>query len=164
MDWSVGDRIVVVTTGNGATSFSSDDEDWYSEERTIASISSADCSITLDSALAYHHSGSWLDGIVPMRAEVLNMDRSVLITGPTHSYSSNPMDGFQGIVTRQAGSKGVMQVENTRIENCGRVELGEYCLHFHFEGMRLRIPITKRLLFTVLTTVSSITMSLGKTA
>ena len=35
---------------------------------------------------------------------------------------------------RQSGSDGIMQIYNTRIEKCGGVELGEYCLHFHLVG------------------------------
>ncbi len=27
-----------------------------------------------------------------------------------------------------------MHIENVRVEKCGRVHLGEYCLHFHFAG------------------------------
>ena len=63
------------------------------------------------------------------------MNRSVLITGQRSYYSPDDEErGFSGIVTRQADG-GVMVVDYARIENCGRVALGRYCLHFHYIGM-----------------------------
>ena len=139
--WSIGDHLVVTTTGNGATSFGSviqNADNFKSEERTISAVSESvnGCSITLNGALSYHHRGRWLNGVVPTQSEVLNLDRSIVITGPdVHWYSaSDPVQGFQGIVTRQAGNDGLMHIENVRVEKCGRVLLGEYCLHFHYAG------------------------------
>ena len=56
-NWSIGDRIVVVTTGNGATDIHElwqSADNFRSEERIITSVSS-DCTITLDSALSFYH-------------------------------------------------------------------------------------------------------------
>eukprot|EP01084_Bolivina_argentea_P243509 408211_1 len=138
-NWSIGDTIIIVTTGNGATSFTelvSSADNFKSEERIISAITEEtnSCSITLNSALLLYHRGTWFDGIVPTQAEVLNMDRSILITGPDpYYYDIDPIKGFQGITTRQAGG-GIMQMDNVKIEKCGRVELGQYCLHFHLIG------------------------------
>ena len=55
--------------------------------------------------------------------EVLYLTRNVLITGPM--YPSR-----QGIVTSQRNT-GVFVMENVRVENCGRLEVGEYCTHLH---------------------------------
>ena len=73
--------------------------------------------------------------MVPTQSEVLNLDRSILITGPdVHWYDeTDPTKGFQGITTRQAFGA-LMHIENVRVEKCGRVLLGEYCLHFHLIG------------------------------
>ena len=141
-NWSIGDTLVIVTTGNGASSFGSviqSADNFKSEQRTISSIDSSvdtGCLITLSYALSYYHRGEWIDGKIPTQAEVLNMDRSITITGPEpHIYDTNELrNGFQGITTRQSGSDGIMQIHNTRIEKCGRVDLGEYCSYFHLVG------------------------------
>ena len=139
--WVVGDQLAIAPTGNGATSFTEliqSADNFKSEERTISAVSESSngCTITLNTALSYHHRGQWLDGLVPTQSEVLNLDRSILITGPdVHWYDeSDPIQGFQGIVTRQEGESGLMHIENVRVEKCGRVKLAEYCLHLHYVG------------------------------
>ena len=139
--WVPGDRLVVAPTGNGATSNSAlinDPDSFKSEERTISAVSESSngCTITLDSALSYHYRGEWLDEVVPTQSEVLNLNRSILITGPdVHWYDeADPIKGFQGITTRQQGTAGHMHIEYVRVEKCGRVHLAEYCLHFHYAG------------------------------
>ena len=44
------------------------------------------------------------------------------------------LDGGQGLVTAQVGRGGSMRVEWARVERCGRIALGQYCLHFHLVG------------------------------
>ena len=147
--WSVGERIVVAATGGEAESYaqlinvaaSGDPQDNYkAEERTIASISHAGggregCTVGVDSPLLYRHRGEYLHGVVPTRAEVANLARSVTITGPPVHWvdAAAPIYGGQGLTTVQVGG-GVMVVEWARVENCGRVALGEYCLHWHLVG------------------------------
>ncbi len=96
--WSVGDRLAVTTTGNGATSFGAvieSADNFKSEQRSIVSLNG--CRVTLDAALSYHHRGRWLDGVVPTQSEVLNLDRSILITGPGPFWydDADSAEGFQ---------------------------------------------------------------------
>ena len=58
--------------------------------------------ITLSYALSYYHRGEWIDGKIPTQAEVLNMDRSITITGPEpHIYDTNELrNGFEGITPK----------------------------------------------------------------
>ena len=68
-NWSIGDTLVIVTTGNGATSFSyviQSSDNYKSEERTISSIDGSSCLITLSSS--YYHCGQWIDDEIPTQA------------------------------------------------------------------------------------------------
>ena len=66
-----------------------------------------------------------LNDIVPLFAEVMNMKRSIVITGPTIYPRTEgvPWDGGQGITTRQ-NMGGVMDLRFIKIENCGRIVRG----------------------------------------
>jgi len=107
--WSAGDRIVVAATGHRAETFAelvsgADIEaNYWAERRTLVAVDAATCALTLDAPLAYLHRGNWLDGIVPTQAEVANLDRSVLITGPPIAWrdAARPVLGGRGLVTAQ---------------------------------------------------------------
>jgi hypothetical protein len=68
------------------------------------------------------------------------MNRSIEITGPwywrdTPSAARDlvPQRGGQGVVTSQRMT-GVMTMAHVHVHNCGRILLGEYCLHLHILG------------------------------
>lgn len=65
-----------------------------------------------------------------MAGEVMNLQRSIQITGDTDGF----VDGAkQGLHTMMFGGK--MIVDHTRVEFCGqRNVLGRYCLHWHHVG------------------------------
>mmetsp|Transcript_35303 Transcript_35303/g.94015 ORF Transcript_35303/g.94015 Transcript_35303/m.94015 type:complete len:1048 (-) Transcript_35303:226-3369(-) len=65
-----------------------------------------------------------------MAAEVINLERSVLITGDSDNFENS----MQGIHVLQ-GYSGVMDVRYARVEHCGQRDImGRYCLHFHLLG------------------------------
>ena len=90
---------------------------------------------TLDAPLAHRHRGEMVHGVVPIHAEVANLDRSIVFTGPPLHWREveKPIRGGQGITTVQAGG-GLMVMEWARVERCGRVALGQYCVHLHLVG------------------------------
>eukprot|EP00928_Gymnodinium_smaydae_P064952 TRINITY_DN4816_c0_g2_i1.p1 TRINITY_DN4816_c0_g2~~TRINITY_DN4816_c0_g2_i1.p1 ORF type:complete len:1122 (-),score=90.09 TRINITY_DN4816_c0_g2_i1:315-3596(-) len=66
-----------------------------------------------------------------MAAEVVNLERSVLITGDHDDFESS----MEGLHTMQGLHGGVMDVRYARVEYCGQRDiLGRYCLHFHHAG------------------------------
>ncbi|KAL3897834.1 MAG: hypothetical protein SGPRY_012965, partial [Prymnesium sp.] len=108
-----------------------------SEEFSIAYLrpGEAVCTIGLRGKLQAVHLGSTQIGKFKPQAEVLNLRRSVVITGPTYAREDTLQQvvgspGFQGITTIQH-APGSMQLWHTRVDNCGRVKLGHYCTHFH---------------------------------
>ncbi|GMH60201.1 hypothetical protein TL16_g02995 [Triparma laevis f. inornata] len=95
-----------------------------SQKRTIQSITPT-CTITLTQPLSQPATN--FDGFTTgnpniVQLEVLYLTRNIVITGPTHDR--------QGIVVSQRRT-GVLKIHNTQVSNCGRIFLGEYCVHFH---------------------------------
>ena len=139
--WNVGEAIAVAATGGTGTHYGEiihDHANYESERRIIAAVTVTDdgneCVVTLDAALGSLHRGSLYDGIVPMYAEVLNLNRSVTFTGDMYwKDEENKIKGAQGITTAQMDG-GVQIMRYARVENCGRVELGKYCVHQHLLG------------------------------
>ncbi|KAL3930308.1 MAG: hypothetical protein SGPRY_001593 [Prymnesium sp.] len=105
------------------------------EEFTVTTISRGEghCTIGLSGTLLAKHLGS--DSKSPgfsVHAEVLMFRRSIRITGPVHSRNDlSSTYGHQGITTVQM-SPGSMQYHFVRVDNCGRIALGQYCAHFHW--------------------------------
>lgn len=142
--WAPGDRLAVSATGGRAMHYMQlvyardfDAQDNFEAgEGVIASVSAAAggrCAVTLEEPLRHLHRGSWMaGGRVPVQAEVANLNRSVLITGPPIHWidASRPVLGGQGLVTAQMFG-GTMQISHAKVENCGRIAVGRYCLHFH---------------------------------
>jgi len=65
-----------------------------------------------------------------MAAEVVNLERSVLITGDHEDFYTSKQ-GFHVMMHGQ----GIMDMRYTRAEYCGqRDSMGRYCLHFHLGG------------------------------
>lgn len=152
--WQAGDAVVVAATGGEATDYgqaASSEDNYWAERRVLTTIqptgrdagagssggsSGGRCVVGLDRPLRFRHRGSWLDGIVPTFAEVANLNRSVLVTGPPIYWrnEARPIEGGRGIVSAQVGPAGEMRVEWSRVERCGRIALGQYCLHLHLAG------------------------------
>jgi len=89
--------------------------------------------IYLDRPLEHEHWGGLrqVEGYqLEMAAEVVNLNRSVVITGDHEDFQTNR----KGLHTISAHG-GVMDVRYTRIEYCGQQNhMGKYCLHFHHAG------------------------------
>jgi len=117
MGWQLNDKVGIATTSRGT-----------STEHVIVALSSH--RITIEPALQADHWGGQraIEGAgFEMAAEVVNLERSVVITG-----SEEPSG--QGLHTLMTGT-GYMKVSYTRIERCGQLhEKGRYCLHFHLMG------------------------------
>ena len=66
-----------------------------------------------------------------LAAEVVNLDRSVLITGDHQNFHSTK----QGIHTGTFGNndqESIFDIRYARVEYCGQRDVtGRYCLHFH---------------------------------
>ncbi|CAK9057639.1 Cell surface hyaluronidase (Cell migration-inducing hyaluronidase 2) (Transmembrane protein 2) [Durusdinium trenchii] len=87
----------------------------------------------LDNGLSNEHWGGFreVEGYsLEMAAEVVNLNRSVVITGDHDDFKLSR----KGLHTISAHG-GVMDVRYTRIEYCGQQNhMGKYCLHFHHAG------------------------------
>eukprot|EP00927_Polykrikos_kofoidii_P025548 TRINITY_DN2292_c0_g1_i5.p1 TRINITY_DN2292_c0_g1~~TRINITY_DN2292_c0_g1_i5.p1 ORF type:complete len:1175 (-),score=137.28 TRINITY_DN2292_c0_g1_i5:107-3631(-) len=65
-----------------------------------------------------------------MASEVVNLERSVLITGDHDDFETS----LEGLHTLQ-GFGGVMDIRYARVEYCGQRDImGRYCFHFHMMG------------------------------
>ena len=128
--WRVGDEISIAPTDRGEGDGSKAEE--FTLAGVVRAADGASCEVTLSGPLVRRRLGSdsALAGFV-VRAEVLHLSRSVTFTGPT--YQRGVGGGHQGIVTSQRLG-GSMQLHYTRVDNCGRALLGEYCTHFHWVG------------------------------
>eukprot|EP00931_Biecheleriopsis_adriatica_P004358 TRINITY_DN106040_c0_g1_i1.p1 TRINITY_DN106040_c0_g1~~TRINITY_DN106040_c0_g1_i1.p1 ORF type:complete len:1261 (+),score=170.66 TRINITY_DN106040_c0_g1_i1:87-3869(+) len=137
MGWQVGDKIGVVTTGNVEGNLAGYDPPPKdgSTRHTIESIDGD--TITVQPSLTAVHLGGFTNvagSLYEMAAEVVNMERSVLITGD-HDDFFETGQGFHTMImpsASEAPSYGVMDVRYARLEYCGQLDKkGRYCLHFH---------------------------------
>lgn len=117
MGWRQGDRIGVATTNQG--------------ESTVHTITSLGAkSVTIEPPLRHEHWGGFreIEGHrFEMAAEIVNMERSVVITGD-HDDFEQTLEGLHTIMT----GTGYMDMRYARVEWCGqRPVMGRYCLHFH---------------------------------
>jgi len=118
MGWQVGDRIGLATTSRG--------------ESTVHRILAiAHHQLTVDEPVKHQHWGGFKEiggKRFELAAEVVNLERSVLITGDHQNIEASN----EGLHTIQAGGSGYMDMRYTRVERCGqRPVMGRYCLHFH---------------------------------
>jgi len=151
MGWNEGDRIAIAPTEVRSTG--------SGQEFRISAISKSGI-ITLSDPAQYNFDAEFYSpsqsGREPVlkSAEVVNLDRSIVITGddfaqvPCENDLPEAVPGEQtsvlgcrcasfrktctvGLHTAQVRG-GVMRIQNTRVEKCGQrgVE-GKYCLHFH---------------------------------
>ncbi|CAD7953699.1 unnamed protein product [Amoebophrya sp. A120] len=168
-NWQVGDSIVVAATGGEhlGTSGREAPEDSESEKKQLTKVdriyngpeicwsqkgrgtdatpqcSRNYCKIETDWGLHRMRRGKWIRDLIPLQAEVGNLSRGIVITGPFYPYlNHDPEKGSQGITTMQmtgwSGEPGAMEILHTRIENCGRRYRGSYCLHLHQVGFCAR--------------------------
>jgi len=155
MNWAVGDRIAVAPTEKASAG--------WGQEFRISSIA-VDGTVTLDAAVEHDFkaifkvSESGNGNVATMSAEVVNLQRNIVITGDDFSHV-DAVDGLDEAVPGENTSAygclknsyrnkctyglhtsqmygGVMKILNTRIEKCGqRGVAGKYCLHFHKLGV-----------------------------
>jgi hypothetical protein len=130
--WEIGDTLVLVGNGNTEAgtvpprasgknaNFRDANDDYRTEQMQIVSINQG-CVIGLDQSSNQNHRKEWYLDRIPINSEVLNLDRSVHITG-------------NRFTTRQQGYNKAMKIHHTKLTTCGKPELGEYCLHFHHVG------------------------------
>jgi len=123
MGWRVGDQIGVATTNARKAD---------STTHRITSLSSS--SLTIEPPLRNDRMGGYrnIEGHnLEMAAEVVNMERSVLITGDHEGFHATG----QGLTTMMMGKGSVGIIRHTRVEYCGQNGVvGRYCLHFHMLG------------------------------
>jgi len=151
MGWIVGDRIAIAPTEVRSTG--------SGQEFRISAISNSGI-VTLSNAAQYNFDAEFYPpsnlGGEPMlkSAEVVNLDRSIVITGDDFSQvacDNSLPDTSAGEQISWRGCRcasfrqtctyglhtaqfygGVMQIKDTRVEKCGqRGVAGKYCLHFH---------------------------------
>ena len=137
VNWEVGDRIVISSTGDRA-SFATENE-----ERVITSIDGS--TIHFTPALDYKHYGSWETlpngAQLDMRAEVGVLDRNIIFTGDDHTE----LDDFGACMMASPSepgtyegqsSQGNMKLSNIHITRAGQIfRLARYPVHFHFLGV-----------------------------
>ncbi|GMI11272.1 hypothetical protein TrRE_jg5198 [Triparma retinervis] len=103
------------------------------QERRISSVEfeaeTQSCTIHLASPLTQHVRAFIFETGPPVYQEVMYLMRNIVITGRMYGLESEPRHR-QGVVVRQHKT-GTMQISNTRVEHCGRIFIGQYCLHFH---------------------------------
>ena len=138
VNWKVGDKIVVASTG-GQNSW-----EFENEERTISSIDASKKIISFDDPLAYEHlghietleNGKTLD----MRGEVGVLTRNVIFKGDDNAL----VDSFGGCLmvgptdpgTDDVPSLGNMQLTNVEFYQVGQIfRLARYPIHSHFMGI-----------------------------
>ncbi|CAE8721049.1 unnamed protein product [Polarella glacialis] len=87
----------------------------------------------LDKPLDAEHWGGLrnIQGLsLEMAAEVVNLERSVVITGDHDDFEVT----HQGLHTIMHG-EGIMDIRYARVEYCGQRDfMGKYCMHFHHGG------------------------------
>jgi len=139
--WEAGDRLVIAYNLQRIPGPGTPRE---TKEHTISSITNhsgpgyEECTITLTAPTDVPHIGNnayktfenTLGDTIKLQAEVMNMERSIHITGPMHWRQPDESTGGQGIVTKAVGS-GEVAMKWHRMTNCGRVLIGQYCHHFH---------------------------------
>jgi len=122
MGWQVGDRIGLATTSRGDSTV-----------HRITQISGKQ--LTVAEPARDEHWGGYREigefgaqRRFELAAEVVNLERSVLITGDHQDIQSTG----EGLHTIQANGPGYMDMRYARVEFCGqRPVMGRYCLHFH---------------------------------
>lgn len=142
MGWRVGDRLVLAPTTSGSSGLA---------DATRIKAFHARNVIELETLLGAAYKADFVGlgegrGGVPLSAEVLNLDRNVIITGDPlrlhepcpAEYGSLAMAGSPsctvGLHVAQLWG-GQMRIEHTRVERCGqRGIVGKYCLHWHLVG------------------------------
>jgi len=121
MGWKAGDRIGLATTSRG--------------QSTVHRIKKVEPSVlVLERGIPHEYWGGFrtVEGRqFEMAAEIVNLERSVLITGDHDDFFQSK----QGLHTKHGGRGGLFDVRYTRVEWCGQRDvLGRYCLHFHMMG------------------------------
>eukprot|EP00931_Biecheleriopsis_adriatica_P067560 TRINITY_DN4167_c0_g1_i1.p1 TRINITY_DN4167_c0_g1~~TRINITY_DN4167_c0_g1_i1.p1 ORF type:complete len:1079 (-),score=142.05 TRINITY_DN4167_c0_g1_i1:102-3338(-) len=120
MGWQPGDRVGVATTSLS-----------NSTTHTITKVGQN--WIELGEPVQFEHWGGHREvggRRFEMAAEVVNLERSVVITG-SHEDIDTTMEGLHTIIT----GSGFMDIRYARVEHCGqRFVMGRYCMHFHLMG------------------------------
>ena len=112
--WRVGDRLALAPTA-GPTVYGEGSKAETFEIRAIAGRT-----VTLDRGVAKSRAGY---PALRVQAEVLNLSRDVVLSGPAGQA--------QGLHSR-IGHGAVGTVSYARVEHCGQLGVaGKYCLHFH---------------------------------
>lgn len=159
-NWTPGDEVIFAATA-GRVDEQSQYSAAYGAQANFVSVKrelqtvtpgAAACELGLATPLGYSYESRDLDALpavgssprlraTRIDAEVGNLARSVrFTTAPVagsdmhwadHAYK---IRGAQGITVMHM-SEGHMHVEYARVDNCGRMRMGGYCLHFHLVGV-----------------------------
>ncbi|XP_021354873.1 fibrocystin-L-like isoform X2 [Mizuhopecten yessoensis] len=157
-DWSVGDEIVIATTGHRHSQAET-------EVRTITGVSGNGLTLTLDSGLTYKHVGeqeTFGNRVVSYRAEVGLLTRNVVVQGAMSEQWNDAIEAcpdgfdtgefatqtcFQGRFGEEIGNdqfgvqiimhtaNSMAQLEYVEVKKAGQAfRLGRYPVHFHLIG------------------------------
>ncbi|CAE7289499.1 PKHD1L1 [Symbiodinium sp. CCMP2592] len=130
LSWRIGDVIGIATTNRGRT------QPYKIVELGLAGSKT----VKIDPPAAADYWGGWrpihhasgrssadFNKSFELAAEVVNLQRSVVITGPPNWDTAD----WKGLHTLMTGH-GFMDARYIRVENCGQPpHQGRYCLHFH---------------------------------
>jgi len=130
LSWRIGDAIGIATTNRGQT------QPYKIVELGLAGSKT----VKIDPPAAADYWGGWrpihhasgrssadFNKSFELAAEVVNLQRSVVITGPPNWDTAD----WKGLHTLMTGH-GFMDARYIRVENCGQPpHQGRYCLHFH---------------------------------
>eukprot|EP00967_Tisochrysis_lutea_P147337 scaffold279738_cov31-Tisochrysis_lutea.AAC.3 len=142
MGWQVGDRIGIAPTTGAQPGQPPQSEGTVHRVTRIGSGGAFDgevgYALDISPPLPWAAAGGnqLVEGFrVGIAAEVVNLARSVIISGDDFSaLSSEGGASPAGLHTIMAGG-GLMRIEYARVEKCGqRMVKGRYCLHLHYMG------------------------------
>lgn len=127
LGWNVGDEVAVTYSGMH------DGMHYNGHKSRITQLDFAGSKIYLEDAVENGIDG----GVITVAGEnfsipteVMNLERSVLVTGDTDGFLDGKKEGLHTIMFG-----GKMSVDHTRIEFCGQRDvLARYCLHWHHVG------------------------------
>ena len=140
MGWKLGDRLMLAPTSRGSSG--------TADDALIVGFAPHNVVLLSRSMSASYRAELVSMGVggraAPMSAEVINLDRNVVITGDALSLGPCPVGVARSTASTTTCTMGLhviqmyggrMSVEGTRVERCGqRGLLGKYCLHFHLVG------------------------------
>ena len=141
MGWRIGDRIMVAPTTRASSGTAEAFTIGAFGIGNVVELASADGQfggVTAQTFAAEARASGSGGGVALLSAEVINLRRSVVITGddfsqvPCSSFSTTATTCTMGLHTAMMARGGLLRMQHARVERCGqRGVLGKYCIHLH---------------------------------